>query len=184
MDNKQDSVSFFQSIRGRLKLFVSSIVPPDEVDDIVQETYLKVWQHQQEKTASINKSFIYKVAKNLAIDFLRKPQSQKNDSVEDESEFGFEHQDSTYQQVEADEQFLLFCQLVRQLPPQCRKIFIMKKVYGMRIKEIADELELSSRTVEVQLQRGYVKFQALVHQAEASEQGDFATMQGRGRRHD
>ncbi len=178
MENKHQTASFFKSIRGKLKLFVSSIVPPDEVEDIVQETYIKVWQHQQDKSAQINKGFVYTVAKNMALDFLRKPHHQKNDGAECESDFGVDSEDSTFNKVETDEKFLVFCQIVRQLPPQCRKIFIMKKVYGMKIKEIADELDLSSRTVETQLQRGYVKFQALVHAANEAS-GDSAQSSAR-----
>ena len=168
MTTQQSFVNLFQSIRVRLKLFLSSVVPPDEVEDIVQETYIKIWQQHKDQPIPINKGFIFTVAKNMALDFLRKPHVKKTHAVEHEAEYGVDSEDSTYAEAESSERFLVFCEAVRQLPPQCRKIFILRKVYGMKIKEIAAELSLSSRTVEVQLQRGYVKFQHLVNLPTAS----------------
>ena len=37
---------------------------------------------------------------------------------------------------------------VRQLPEQCRRVFVLKKVYGYSQREIAKELSLSESTVE------------------------------------
>lgn len=37
---------------------------------------------------------------------------------------------------------------IRQLPPQCQKIFIMNRFDGKSIAQIAEELEISPRTAE------------------------------------
>ena len=37
---------------------------------------------------------------------------------------------------------------IRQLPPQCQKIFIMNRFNDKSITQIAEELEISPRTVE------------------------------------
>ena len=42
-------------------------------------------------------------------------------------------------------------ELVAALPPQCRKIFIQNRFEGRRAKDIAQELQLSVRTVEVHI---------------------------------
>ena len=42
-------------------------------------------------------------------------------------------------------------EIVSRLPDRCRQIYIMSRVDGKRNKEIADELNLSIRTVETQI---------------------------------
>ncbi len=42
-------------------------------------------------------------------------------------------------------------ELVEQLPPQCRKVFLMNRFEGMRYQEIAEELGLSVKTVDSHL---------------------------------
>ncbi len=180
MSDEKNSLALFSLIGNKLKFFLKSIVPPDEVEDIVQETYIKVWLHQKKNSRSINKSFVYTIARNLAFDYLRKPASKYNESVEEEDDFGTSGQDSTFNQVSSDEQFLRFCQAVQQLPQQCRKVFIMKKVYGLSTKEISDELDISKRTVEVHLHRGYMKFQAIINEQKLNEENSLQPVKSKG----
>ena len=44
-------------------------------------------------------------------------------------------------------------QAIGQLPGQCRKIFEMSRMEGMTNSEIADDLNLSKRTVETQISK-------------------------------
>lgn len=50
-----------------------------------------------------------------------------------------------------EETFNRVKELVETLPPQCRKVFLMNRFEGKRYQEIADELGLSIKTVEVHL---------------------------------
>ena len=44
-------------------------------------------------------------------------------------------------------------QLVQSLPPQCRKVFLMSRFEEKKYQEIADELGISIKTVEVHISR-------------------------------
>jgi len=57
-------------------------------------------------------------------------------------------------EVDSQERFLHFCRAVRALPLQCRRAFILKKVYGLSQREIAAYLEISESTVEKHVARG------------------------------
>ena len=46
------------------------------------------------------------------------------------------------------EEFDQFCEAVRLLPVQARRVFVLKKVYGYSQREIAAELDLAESTVE------------------------------------
>ena len=62
--------------------------------------------------------------------------------------------DPTYAQVASDEEFALFCEAVRSLPRQCRRAFVLKKVYGYTLKEIMAEMDLGQPTVETHIING------------------------------
>jgi len=43
---------------------------------------------------------------------------------------------------------------VRSLPLQCRRAFVLKKVYGYSYSEIAQKLQISEKTVEKHISKG------------------------------
>lgn len=155
-DKEQDKEnirsSFYETVlsyRKALLKVVSSIAPSAEVEDIVQDAYVKILQiNCDKKTISHPKTLIYKIAKNLALDFNKKSEVRLTDGAVDEQDYGVSEHDGTYQQVLTDDEFNNFCESVRHLPLQCRKVFVMRKIYGFTQKEIAKELNLSQYTVE------------------------------------
>jgi len=48
----------------------------------------------------------------------------------------------------------IHCEAVAGLPPQCRRVYLMRKVYGMSHKEIAGQLGIAVSTVEKHLIKG------------------------------
>ena len=63
-------------------------------------------------------------------------------------------EDETFHNNATQQEFKLFCDAVRALPKQCRRAFVLKKVYGYSLKEIAQELEISEKTVEKHIAEG------------------------------
>ena len=57
----------------------------------------------------------------------------------------------------SDEEFAQFCEAVRELPKQCRRAFILKKVYGFTLKEIMVEMNIGQPTVETYIVNGTKK---------------------------
>ncbi|MEM9549401.1 MAG: sigma-70 family RNA polymerase sigma factor, partial [Bacteroidota bacterium] len=51
---------------------------------------------------------------------------------------------------------------IRQLPPKCQEIFVLNKVNGLTYTEIADDLDISVKTVENQIGRAYRKLRILM----------------------
>ncbi len=161
MSDKKESVgAVFLAIRGKLARVVSHIVPPKEVEDIVQETYVRVCQVEKQDKIQHPRSFMLKIAKNLALDHLKRAETRLVSSIEDENEDDVswllrdDCADETYDKVAANQEFGHFCEAVRQLPVQCRKAFVLKKVYGFSQKEIAMSLQISESTVEKHIANG------------------------------
>ena len=49
------------------------------------------------------------------------------------------------------------CAAVAALPPKCRKVYLLRKVYGMSYKDIAATLQISDSTVEAHISKGYAR---------------------------
>jgi RNA polymerase sigma factor (sigma-70 family) len=153
----------FIALRGRLARLVMGIVPPKEVEDIVQETYVRVCQIENKDTVRNPQSFMFRTAKNLALDHVKRAESRLTsgtDSIDEVISAGFRSSldiDPTYAQVVSDEEFVLFCEAVRELPKQCRRAFILKKVYGYSQKEIMAEMGIGQPTVETHIVNGTKK---------------------------
>jgi RNA polymerase sigma-70 factor (ECF subfamily) len=159
MSDEQNVRAVFVTLRRHLARAVSRIVPPRDIEDIVQETYVRVCQVDQPETIRHPRSFLYRIACNIALDHVKRAESRLTDSM-DEVADGDEHFDAarsgdeTYDQVAAKQEFEFFCEAVRQLPLQCRRAFVLRKVYGYSQKEIAETLSLSENTVEKHIAHG------------------------------
>ncbi|WP_246072345.1 RNA polymerase sigma factor [Catenovulum sediminis] len=137
---------------------VSKIVPPREIEDIVQETYVRICQIDNKEEIKSPRSFMFKTAKNLAYDHIKsagvKWLDDTNDDAMLEQLLSSNHDDEMYRAAASNEAFADFCEAIRQLPLQCRKIFILKKVYGYSQREIAEQVNLSESTVEKHIATG------------------------------
>ena len=62
--------------------------------------------------------------------------------------------ESPESQLDASQRFVAFCRAVGGLPEQCRRVMILKKVYGLSLAEIADHLGTTQAMVEKDMARG------------------------------
>ncbi len=159
MHNNNDRiVQVYLAIRKNLARAVSHIVPPKEIEDIVQETYVRVCQIKDPDEIRHPRSFLLKTAKNLAFDHLKRAETRLSQSMDEDLEAEWNAQsaqgDEPYDKVAANQEFAHFCEAVRHLPVQCRKVFVLKKVYGHSQKEIAAQLQISESTVEKHIANG------------------------------
>jgi RNA polymerase sigma-70 factor (ECF subfamily) len=150
--------NLYLSLRGSLGREVSRIVPPKDIEDIVQETYVRVCQFEKKGKIREPRSFLYKTARNLAFDHVKRADSRLVISAEEINESEFREPgrsfDETFDRVASDKDFSQFCDAVRHLPVQCRRAFVLKKVYGCSQREIAREMKISESTVEKHIAQG------------------------------
>lgn len=147
----------FLAIAGKLKRAVAGIVPPKEVEDIVQEAYVRACQANQQSTIRAPRAFLFKTVRNLALDHVKRAETRLLDPLSAE-ETGLP--DSLIDgrdplgEVATHEEFSLFCEAVRLLPARCRRAFVLKKVYGYSRREIAKHMAVSENTVQTLIARG------------------------------
>lgn len=138
----------YLDMRGGIASMVSRYVAPDDVEDIVQETYLRLCRVAMVDEIQNPRAYIYRIARNLALDSLKKADNAKTvPLLEDFPEPGT-RSDDVVRHVESSEEFAHFCDSVRRLPAQAQRVFVLKKVYGFSQRRIASDLGISQSTVE------------------------------------
>lgn len=171
MSEKESLESVYLLIRNGLMRAVSRLVPPKEIEDIVQETYVRICAVKNTVQIQHPRSFLYRTARNLALDHLKRAETRTSVSMDDEGvdlDAGVDDVDQVYNQVSATQEFEHFCEAVRHLPLQCRKAFVLKKVYGYSQVEIAERLNISESTVEKHIAMGLSRCRQFMLHAQAS----------------
>lgn len=145
--------------RPLLFRIVGRIVQPDDIEDIVQETFLHSFAAARTQEVKNPRAFMAKIARNIALNHVDRAAQRLNVSMDDATESHPELEGLTpslENQCQAEDQFLVFCRAVAEMPSSCRKVFILKKVYGLSQREIAEYLDISESTVEKHVAKGLV----------------------------
>ena len=151
-------VDVFVGYQSALKSMVNRIVPHADVEDIVQETFIRAHEAEVGKRLEYPKAFMYKTARNLALNFIARKENFCTSKLEDTLDLDvYISNVNQIDENESKEKFRLFCSAVRELPLQCRKAFIMKRIFGHSIKEISAELGISDSTTEKHIAKGVLR---------------------------
>jgi RNA polymerase sigma factor (sigma-70 family) len=130
----------------------------EDVEDLVQEAYVRVCALSPAQAVDSPRALLFRIARNLAVDRARQKVARATDDVAD-----FEPLNVSSEEAEPDEQvdlrrrFESFCAAVDGLPPLCRRVFVLRKVYQLSHAEIAQALGLSHSTIEKHVAKGLVR---------------------------
>ncbi len=102
------TLEVFVNIKARLSRFLVSMVPPRDVEDIIQETYVRMCKVENKTLIKDSESFMFRTARNLALDYLKRAETRLTSGVDDVDEILLEEYDPTFGQIASDEEFGLF----------------------------------------------------------------------------
>lgn len=144
----------------------------DDIDDLLQETYLRLLRAREQGEVTSPKAFLFAVARNLALDRLRHREVLPTKSlVEKETLSVLEEGSGIPETVAHNQELELLTAAIQSLPDRCRQIFTLRKVYGMSQPDIARQLGLSENTVSAQLTLGVKKCMAFMLQCRREREG-------------
>ncbi len=151
--------SAFLKIESKLKIYLKQFLySKEDIDDVVQETFLKSYEAEKNTTIESPKSFMFRVARNLAFSKLTNKTNKMIDSIGDIDELNvIDNGSAISQKYEEDCYFNTVIGVMTALPPRCQKVLIMRKAYGYTQKEISLELGISLKTVENHLTKALKK---------------------------
>jgi len=120
-------------------------------EDIVSDVFCKFWKNESYKNITSSfRSYLFRSVRNTAFTYLR-------------SEFNSVERSEKYDMIEVTENLKAdsICiyeetlahvkLLVDSMPPQCKKIFLLSRFESKGNKEIAEELNLSLKTIEAHM---------------------------------
>lgn len=146
-------------LQARLKRYLGRILKrPEDVDDIAQESFFRVLEAGSKGKIEYPKAYLYRTARNLALNSLARKSSQLEDYIEDLPDPDVLGEGlSLEDHVMAQKRFELFCRATAELPEQCRRVLILCRVYGLSQKEVGERLNISISTVEKHLAKGLLR---------------------------
>ena len=138
-----------------LKMFLNRRVRcPHTVADLLQETFLRLAQQPPDTGEEIPRSYLFKTAKNLAIDHYRK--QVRRDTIPTSHEVLASTPDeapNTLQRTEDRERLEDLFRTMSELPLRTQQIFRLNRIDGMTYVEVAHRLGISESTVQKHLAR-------------------------------
>ena len=144
---------------------------PGATEDVVQEVFLRVWMHadQWQGRGSV-KGWLFSIATNLALNVLRTRRRRPQVPLEGSPDSDDELEERTHpawltdstaidfdvalEKAEAHEHLW---QLVDNLPPEKRQVFLLVHQDELPIREVADRLGIPEGTVKSRLYYGLKK---------------------------
>lgn len=123
----------------------------DEAEEVVQNLFLSIWEKRSDLEISISlKSYLYRAVHNHCLNRIKHLKVR-----EEYQQYAVNFYDASYesvgQTVIKNELETKIEEAIRKLPEQCRLIFRMSRFEELKYHEIAEQLELSPKTVENQI---------------------------------
>lgn len=134
---------FFQKLLLTSDKYVKDIFVAEE---IVQNVFLKIWESPEslEDIKSI-KPYLYTAVINASISYINRQKNIEQHHLKIAANLTEEY---FLDLDEENDLIVLLYSEIEKLPPQCKKIFKLNRFDRLKYKEIADQLNLSERTVE------------------------------------
>ena len=144
----------FERYRASLVRHVAGLLGTQtDAEDIVQETYSRLLRvNDLEQSEARARSYMFRVATNLAYDRHRRQPEQSIEDLDPSCEpvNGIDGPDAI---VDLDRAVEAITRTLLQLKPRCRQAFLLRTAEGLSYEAIAERLGVSKRTVEREMKQ-------------------------------
>lgn len=127
----------------------------DDTLDICQNLFVWIWENRNSISIKSNfRTYLFVAAKYKVANLMRvgKVRTVLVEKIELDQLAA-----NTFDSMEVKELQHLIFQLIHELPPKCREIFMMSREQGLSHLQIAQQLQLSEKTVDEQIRRALQK---------------------------
>jgi RNA polymerase sigma-70 factor (ECF subfamily) len=155
---EQEVVGLFDQLQDRLLRYLLSLgLPAAEGEEIVQETFLALFQHLQRGKPRHNlRGWVFQVAHNLALKQRKATQRNRQNLLE----HGWTSADRALdpeEQLATNQRQVRLASVLQALPEQDRRCLSLR-AEGLTYREIAQVLEMSLGSVSLSLGRSLARF--------------------------
>jgi RNA polymerase sigma-70 factor, ECF subfamily len=154
----------FRSYYIVLCRYATSLVSnTNTAEDLVSDVLVRIWELPENiQLHSSLKSYLFQCVHNACINFLTRKLNHTN-KLDNETIEKLNNLlpklyfDTPEDQLCAKEMEGIIEEAIRELPPECNKIFILSRRELLSYREIANQLNISENTVKVQISRALLK---------------------------
>ncbi|HUA24150.1 MAG TPA: RNA polymerase sigma factor [Steroidobacteraceae bacterium] len=163
MDATSTTAWFFRVLGHErdLRAFLARPLPhPDDVSDVVQETYARLLALSPERRSAVRnwRAFLFTTARNVAMDHLRRREVVSLDALPEINAADVVLPGSQERRpdeiVNFTQERLLLSRVIASLPEKCRQVLILRKIHGLSHREIALRMGIAEHTVEKHVSHG------------------------------
>jgi RNA polymerase sigma-70 factor (ECF subfamily) len=135
---------FYQPILS----FCKYMVTVEEAEDILAETFFKLWKlHQSWESINNIKAFLYMTARNACFDLIKSKKTREE--KQKEIALVMEREQELILQSEMESELIFRVkQEIESLPGKCKEVFTLSYFEGYKNPEIAEKLSISDQTVK------------------------------------
>jgi len=145
--NSHTLEKYFQWMYRPLCLYALNITESyEDSEDIVQQIFVELLEKAVVGSLEVGnmKGYLYTVVRNRAVKYVKKDQEKVSVGS------AMYLTDENILSISVEEEALVW-NWIDALPTERRNIFLMAKQQGMKYKEIAEQLDISVKTVEGQM---------------------------------
>lgn len=141
--------SHFQFLCNFAKQYVEDI---DIAQDLTQKVFIRLWEKREELDANMSiKSYLFTAVKNRCLNYLRDQKKYRSKILDvDCGEVEIAIEEDHFAEKELSEKIEA---ALSSLPEKCRQVFEMSRFQQLKYKEIAEELDISQKTVEAHMSK-------------------------------
>ncbi len=130
---------------------VTYVKDMDIAEELVQQIFINIWERRYELSISSSmKSYLFTAVRNKSFNYL-KLQLPKEYKKVDVDEVGFIDHNNKEEDIVFEDLKVYVEKAIDSLPGKCKAIFVLSRNSGLTYKEIAEELDISVKTVENQI---------------------------------
>ncbi len=132
----------------------------EDVEDFMQESFVRAYAAEHRTKVDSPVGYLFRTARNLMLNESAKQKGRRTDNVADLDDLAvlYEEQIAGPSDPETAAMFTEELESIRDMvdgfPPRVREVFVLRKIFEMKQKEIAVELGISESTVEKHIARG------------------------------
>jgi RNA polymerase sigma factor (sigma-70 family) len=129
-----------------------------DVDDLVQESYIRLLRARVAGTLHSAKGFLFTAARNAAFDLFRRHAVISFEPLTEETTSSvYSDTANAAEAASLNQELDILTAAMRDLPDRCRQILLLRRIHGLSHKAIAEKLSISEHTVEKQVGIGLRK---------------------------
>jgi len=151
-DRKQFEKLFKEHFQYLCNFALQYVEDMDTAQDICQKVFIALWEKREEVDPKKSlKSYLFTSVKNRCLNHIRDQKKYRSKVLDlDCGDIDIATEEDHFSENDLKEKIE---KALNQLPEKCRLVFEMSRFQNMKYREIAEELEISQKTVEAHMSK-------------------------------